>query len=179
MKGNVSMIGATVIFLIGLAMPGIAADSLKIGYIEAQKVLEGSKAGKKAKADLEEYVKSRQKIIDLEEKEMKELEDKLNSQGAVLSPEAKRTVQEEFQRKLLLYQKKVADLNKEVQTKKAEVLGRFNRCLEQIAKKVAEKEGYAIILDKDPEGGAIIYGEESMNLTEKVISEYDNEKTCQ
>ena len=42
-----------------------AGDSLKIGYIDAQRVLDNTKLGKKAKANLEEYVKSREKVFEL------------------------------------------------------------------------------------------------------------------
>jgi outer membrane protein len=167
--------------LIGLAagfflLAGIsvhAAESLKIGTINAQKVLDGTKAGKKAKTTMEEYVKSRQKIIDLEEQEIKGLEEELAKQGPVLSAEAKKDKQEMFQRKMMDYQKKVAELNKEVQTKKKDVLDDFNKSLEQVVKTIAEKEGYTVILDRNTEGGAILYAKESVDLTDKVIQEFD------
>ncbi len=161
----------TTIFLLSIVLAG--AENLKIGTIDAQKILDNTKAGKKTKATMEEYVKSRQKIIDLEEQEIKNLEDELVKQGPVLSAEAKKDKQDAFQRKMLDYQKKVAELNKEVQNKKKEVLEDFNKTLEQIVRNIAEKEGYTVILDRNTEGGIIVYAKESVDLTDKVIQEFD------
>lgn len=160
-----------IVFLLATVVAG--AENLKIGTIDAQRILDNTKAGKKAKAAMEEYVKSRQKIIDLEEQEIKNLEEELVKQGPVLSTEAKKDKQESFQRKMLDYQKKVAELNKEVQDKKKEVLGGFNKNLEQIVKKIAEKDGYTVILDRNSEGGVLVYVKESLDLTDKVIQEFD------
>ena len=159
------------IFLLSTVLAG--AENLKIGTIDAQKVLENTKAGKKAKATMEEYVKSRQKIIDLEEQEIKGLEDELVKQGPVLSAEAKKDKQETFQRKMLDYQKKVSELNKEVQNKKKEVLEDFNKTLEKVVKGIAEKEGYTVILDRNSEGGVVLYAKESVDLTDKVVQEFN------
>lgn len=162
---------ATTIFLLSTVLAG--AENLKIGTIDAQKILDKTQAGKKAKATMEEFVKSRQKIIDLEEQEIKNLEDEVVKQGPVLSAEAKKDKQETFQRKMLDYQKKVAELNKEVQSKKKEVLEDFNKTLDQVVKNIAEKEGYTVILDRNSEGGGLVYAKESIDLTDKVIQELD------
>jgi len=164
------VLAVSFLFLSGVSA---GAENLKIGTINAQKVLDGTKAGKKAKATMEEFVKSRQKIIDLEEQEIKSLEDDLAKQGPVLSAEAKKDKQETFQRKMIDYQKKVGELNKEVQSKKKEVLEDFNKTLEQVVKNIADKESYTVILDRNAEGGAIIYAKESVDLTDKVIKEFD------
>ena|SRR3990172_9460270 len=149
------------------------AENIKIGTIDAQRILENTKAGKKVKVTLEEYVKSRQKIIDLEEQELKNFEEELKKQLPVLSAEAKKDKQEGFQKKILDYQKKVTEVNNEVQNKKKEVLEDFNKTLEQIAKNIAEKEGYTVILDRNSGGGVIVYAKESVDITDRVIQEFD------
>jgi outer membrane protein len=159
------------LFFLSTVLAG--AENIKIGTIDAQKILDKTKAGKKAKATLEEFVKSRQKIIDLEEQDIKSLEDELAKQGSVLSEEAKKDKQETFQRKMQDYQNKVAELSKEVQNKKKEVLEDFNRTLEEIVKNIAEKEGYSIILDRNTEGGVLVYAKDSLDLTDRVVQEFD------
>jgi outer membrane protein len=150
-----------------------AADTLKIGFIDAQKVLDSTKLGKKAKANLEEYVKSREKILELERKDLKDLEEALAKQGALLSLEARKDKQEEYQRKLEQFQKKVLELNREVQDKQLELVKGFRKELEGVVKKIAEKEGYMFVLDKDSETGNILYAMESFDLTNMIIAELD------
>lgn len=152
------------------------ADSEKIGFVNAQKVLEVSEEGKRVQERMEEYVTTRQKVIDLEERELKQLEEDLTRQASLLSPEAKKVKQSEFQRKLIEYQKKARELNKEVQEKKIESLRNFNKKLELAVQEIAEKEGYLMVLDKNNEGGSVLFSKESHDITAKVIEQL-NSKT--
>ncbi|MEO2055584.1 MAG: OmpH family outer membrane protein [Nitrospira sp.] len=149
------------------------ADSEKIGFVNAQKVLEISKEGKSVQEKMEEYVTTRQKVIDLEERELKQLEEDLTRQGSLLSPEAKKVKQVEFQRKLIEYQNKARELNAEVQKKKVESLRKFNKKLELAVKAIAEQEGYFVVFDKNNEGGTVIFSSESNDITPQVIEKLD------
>jgi outer membrane protein len=150
-----------------------AADTLKIGFIDAQKVLDSTKLGKKAKANLEEYVESRRKILELEQKDLKDLEEVLTKQGALLSLEARKDKQEAYQKKVEQYQKKALEIERELQVKQLELVRGFRKELEGVVKKIAEKEGYIFVLDKDSETGNILYAKESFDLTTLVIAELD------
>jgi outer membrane protein len=172
------MVGLVSVIL-GVPAQAQTADGVKIGYIDALKIFDQSKVGKKAKGLLEEFVKSRQKIIDLEETEIKELEDSLAKQDTVLSPEAKKAKQEDLQRKFVAYQKKASDLTREIQEKKADVLNDFHRQLETVVKRVAERDGYALVLDKGSGGPAevsgVLYAKETLAITDKVLAELDKD----
>ena len=152
-----------------------AAAELKIGVIEPQKVLDNTGRGKKIKDTLQEYVKSRQRIIDLEEEELKKMEEDLVKQGAVLSPEAKKDKEESFRRRMMEYQRKVQQLNGEVQGKKKEALDEFNKSLEQIIKGIADKEKISLVVEKGDNGAGalVIYSNPSLDLTDRVIKELD------
>ncbi len=150
-----------------------AAEVQKLGFIDAQKILDQTRVGKKAKERMEEFVKSRQKIIDVDESEIKRQQDDLARQGTVLSEEARRAKEEQLQKRFAEYQKRVADLNKEVQSKKKEILEEFNKSLEEIVKHVAEKSGYTFVLDRGAEGGALFYAKETYDLTAEVVKEFD------
>lgn len=177
MRSRGKMIGAAIgtlfIWMVWIIPAVQAADSLKIGYVDAQKVLDNTKIGKKSKESMEEFVKSRQKIIDLDESEIKQLQDDVTRQSAVLSPDARREKEESLQRKVMDYQRRAGEMNKEVQTKKKEVLDKFNADLEVIVKKVAERGGYSFVIDRNAEGGVLLYAKESFDLTDEVAKEFE------
>lgn len=156
-----------------------AADGVKLAYIDTLKVFDQSKIGKKSKSVLDEFVKSRQKIIDLEETELKELEETLTKQASVLSADAKKAKQEDMQRKLLAYQKRANELNREIQDKKTEVLNDFHDQLQTVVQRVAEREGYSLVFDKGsggaPEVSSLLYAKDSLSITDKVLAELDKE----
>lgn len=154
-----------------------AADTQKIGVVDSQKVLDQSKAGKRAKGLMDDYLKSRQKVVDLDEQELKRLEGKITVQGAALTPEARRELQQDYQRKLEQYQRRVVELNREVQAKKSEVLREFNKGMEEIVKQIAQKDGYTLVLDQNGDNGPVLFHQDALELTDRVIKAYD--KTSQ
>ncbi len=164
---------ALALFLIPAFGALTGAAELKIGVVDAQRVLDSSKEGKRVKASMEEFVKSRQKIIDLEEDELKKAEEELSRQSSVLSAEARRVKQDEFQKKLIEYQRRAAELNKEVQGKRHDILRGFNERVEAAVKEIAEKEGYTLVFDRNSDGGAVVYAKESLDLTPRVIELVD------
>ena len=168
-----TVVGMALVGMVWIAPAVHAADAVKIGYVDAQKVLDNTKAGKKSKESLEEFLKSRQKIIDLDESEIKQLQEDLSRQAAVLSPDARREKEETLQRKVMDYQRRAGEMNKEVQAKKKEVLDKFNKELEGIVKKVAEQGGYTFVIDRNAEGGVLLYAKESFDLTDEVVKEFE------
>ncbi|HZX49407.1 MAG TPA: OmpH family outer membrane protein [Nitrospirota bacterium] len=162
----------TVLFIAMYTVLPVRAENTKIGFIDAQKVLDESLRGQQVKDQLNEYVQSRQKIVDIEETELKNLQEEMTKQGAVLSSSAKQEKEELFQRKFMEYQKKVSELQKEIQQRRTDKLEEFNVELEKIAKILGEKEGYSMILT-NLDVNIIIYAKPSLNLTDTVIQELD------
>lgn len=168
-----------VIFLglsaVTLEAPAFAAE-LKIAVVEPQKVLEQTKDGKKIKDTLQEYVTVRQKLIDQEEEDLKKMDEDLVKQGAVLSVEAKKNKEEQFRQRMGEYQRKVQQMNQEVQVKRKETLDEFNKNLEQIVRGIADKEKIALVLEKGDNGAGtlVIFSNPSFDLTDRVIKEMDS-----
>lgn len=160
------------LLLLAPALPAAAADAARTGWVDAQQVLDETEAGKAIKLRVEAFRDSRQKVIDLEEAELKNVEAKLGQQASLLSEEARREKQMDFQRKLSEYQKKVIELQRELQGKKDELLGEFNEVLLRAVKKVAEEAGYDYVLDYGGDG-SVLYGAPAHDLTAKVMAQID------
>jgi len=166
------LIWGMVIALMGWGSSALAQEG-KIGFVDAQAVLDRSKPGQASKDVLEQYVKSRQQLIDTDEQEIQQLDNELKKQSDVLSADAKKAKQEALQEKYAKYQKRSMELTKEVQDRRTEVLKEFNRKLVQAVQQVAERDGYTMVLDKETEGGVVLFAKESMNLTDSVVKELD------
>lgn len=173
MKNGINVLVIALVAALAVAAP-VWAET-KIGVIEPQKVLDGTRSGKKIKDSLQDYVKARQKIIDMEEDELKKEEEALIKQGAVLSPDAKKDKEDKFRQKMGEYQRKVQQLNQEVQVKKKEVLDEFNKSLEQIIRGIADREKITLVVEKGDSGAGalVIYSHPSLDLTDRVIKELD------
>ena len=173
MKQTTSMLLLLSTFLFGCVWP-VGATELKIGVVNPQKILDGTKRGKKIKEMLADYVQARQRLIQSEETDLKKAEEELKSQLSVLTPPLKEEKERVFQQKMMAYQRRVQELEGEVQAKKREVLGEFTRLIEQAVQEIAEKEKIVLVLESaaDP-GTPILYTQASLDLTARVIKTLD------
>ncbi|MFQ5992301.1 MAG: OmpH family outer membrane protein [Nitrospiraceae bacterium] len=142
----------------------------RIGVVDPQRVLNETDAGRQAKETLENYAKNRQAIVQLEEKELKRMEEDLLKQSSVLSANAKKTREERFRRKMVEYQQKVGELNREVQMKQKEVFDGFRGKVEEAVAKVAQEKGVLVVIEKGA-GGPTLYNDVSLDLSTAVIRE--------
>jgi len=112
-----------------LAVSGCAAGGAKVegkvGVVDPARVLSETNAGKKAKDSLSAFSKNRQALMEMEEKELRRMEEDFGRQASVLSTTAKREREEQFRRRMAEYQQKAGELNREVQEKQKDVLEAF------------------------------------------------------
>ena len=109
-----------------LVVSGCAAGGAKVegkvGVVDQARVLSETNSGKKAKDSLSVFSKNRQALIEMDEKELRRMEEDFGRQASVLSPTAKREREEQFRRRVAEYQQKAGDMNREVQEKQKDVL---------------------------------------------------------
>jgi outer membrane protein len=145
-----------------------------IGLVDPARVLNDSNAGKKAKDSLTAFSKNRQALIEIEEKELRRMEEDFIKQASVLSPAAKNEREQVFRRRMAEYQQKAGELNREVQEKQKDVLEAFRDKVEAVVAKVAKRNGLQVVIDKG-KGGPAIYGTQELDITTQVIEEFNKE----
>lgn len=162
---------------VGLVAGGCATTPstqpvVRIGVVDPQKVLNETEAGKKARESLNTFMKNRQALIELEEKELRRMEEDLIKQASVLSANAKKEREEQFRRRMAEYQQKANDLNREVQEKQKEVLEGFRDKVEKVVAKVAQRLGLVVVIEKG-RGGPTVYNDASLDISSMVIEEFN------
>lgn len=154
-----------------------AADTIKIGVMDQQVVMERSKAGKRAMEDMKSYSMTRQKIISADDQELKDLERTLQDPNGKLGDAVKQEKQEQFRSKLEAYQRRLQEFNREIQQKQREMVAEYSKKIAEAAEAVAQKEGYLAILDKggDATIRVVIYHQPALDVTEQVVKEFDRQ----
>jgi outer membrane protein len=155
---------------------GLAAELItnKIGHVDLVKALNESESGKKAKADLEFMIKSKQSTIDEKGKAIERAKADIEKQASVLSQDARKTKEEELESLLRDYQRLVADSQKEVKKKEGELTGDIIKELRGIVQKIGQEEGYTLILESAE--GQILYAAKEIDLTETVIKKFNESR---
>ncbi len=164
-----------IVFVSLFAAAGLASaqEAVKLGYVDIRKAINECKSGKSAMAELDKSIKEKQVKVDEEKKKLEVIQADYEKKASDLSEKEKTAKQKDFQEKVQVYQKILAEAQKEVKDKEAaytkKILGDINKAIEALAK--AGK--YTMIFGKTE--GAILYSKDGIDLTAKVIKKLDSE----
>ena len=119
-----------------------------MGVVDTQWLLKESKLGRQVNDTLNQFMKDRQALLELEQQELRNLENELLRQGSVLSPAAKQQKEEQLRQRMLDYQQKAGNMTREFQSKQAELLGEFRDQVDLVVKQIAQQQGLALVVEK-------------------------------
>lgn len=168
-------IGIITIFFVLFAFLNLqAADVVKIGLVDFQKVLDNSTAGKAAQAEINKKGETMEAEIRKMGEEVEALKNNLEREALVMSREAR----EEKERELRI---KISDLrvlqNRHMQTfqeTERELVQKIQKEVMDLVREIGAKEGYQLILERRESGA--VYFINSMDITDQIIAAYNNKK---
>ena len=174
-RTRVTTLICAVLVWLAMVSPGLSAETFIVGVMDQQVVVQKSKAGKRAIEELKAYSTTRQKIIEADEQELKELQQAL--QDEKLTDSAKAEKQGQLQAKGEAYQRRLADFNREIQQKQRELVAEYSRKVQTAAQTVVETNGYVAIIDKGNESTMriVLYYQPELDLTNQVVTEFDRQ----
>jgi len=150
-----------------------AVEPFKIGCIDLQKVLYESEAGKKAKSDIDALIKSKQSVLDEKRKVIEKMRGEVEKQASILSPEAKKSKQDELEKMEREYLRVAQDSDTEVRKKDNELRDIILKEILELVNKVGNEEGYTLIIER----GTVLYLDKVIDFTDEVIKKYNELKT--
>lgn len=176
-RGNVvlSLLGWFMIPILFCGLPSaFAEESVQIGVIDPQAVLENSNAGQKALATLKEHVMVRQKLLETDEVEIQKLEQQLQT-GTGRSETETQVLRETLQGKIQEYQRRRQTFQQEVQEKQKNLMVDYMKKIQGATKTIAERRGLSLVIDKGNEAimQIVIYSSKGMDITDEVVKEFN------
>ena len=150
-----------------------APATLKIGYIDVQRVLARSAAGMAAREQLEKERAGIQKEMDGRRQELEKLRDEIEKKGPLMTADARREKQEQFDRKRRDAARAADDFQKELEKREATLLQKVLQEMGGIIERVGKEKNYFMIVEKRNAG--VLYATTDADLTDEIIRAYDRE----
>lgn len=147
-------------------------SGVAIGVVDTQWLLKESKLGHQVNDTLNQFMKDRQALLELEQQELRNLENELVRQGSVLSPSAKQQKEEQLRQRMLDYQQKAGNMSREFQSKQGELLDEFREQVDLVVKQIAQQQGLTLVVDKGKNTSTRYY-DESMDFSSNVLEILD------
>jgi len=172
------MAGKKLSVVIGMILMGwfgsVLAADLKIAYVDIQRAVNESNAGKDAKKLITKDVEKFQGQIADKQKVLQNMKESLEKQAPMLNPDARTTREKEYQNKLREFQRWGEDTQNEINQKRMEMERNISLGLQKVIQKVGADEGYTLILEKNE--SIVLYVTKALDITDRVLKAYDAQK---
>jgi outer membrane protein len=172
------MVGKKLSVVIGMILLGwfgsVWAADLKIAYVDIQKAVNESNAGKDAKKVITKDVEKFQGQIADKQKILQTMKESLEKQAPMLNPDARATREKDYQNKLREFQRWGEDTQNEINQKRMEMERNISIGLQKVIQKVGADEGYTLILEKNE--SIVLFVSRALDITDRVIKAYDAQK---
>ena len=151
-----------------------AAAEVKIGYVDMQKAIQDTSAGKKAKKELEEAFNKKKKELEKKEADLKKMNEDFEKKSMVLTDDVRAKKQQELQTEMLKYRDMVGKSQMDIQKQERELTTPIIENLRKNLSAIAEKEGFTVILEKSEQ--SVLWAKKEIDLTPRLIEEFEKGK---
>ena len=162
---------AITIIVLGISAFAAQGAEVKIGCVDLNKALNESVRGAEAKKTLNDMVVTKQTVIDKMKGDVEKLEEEIEKQASVLTPEGKKEKEEQRDKLRKDIQRTFGDSQEEIKKKEMELMQGIIKDLRDIVNKIGEEEGYSAIFEISE--GNVVYWTKKLDITDKVIKRYN------
>jgi len=156
--------------VMGLMHPDLAFSAkVKIGLIDAQKIMRESKAAKRAQTVFLKDREAKMAILMGRQKEVRSLENELKKEGRKMSPSVRKKKTERLASQIKELRRLRSDLEEELKKKDAELRRELFQEIREIVEEFLKKENYTVILEKS----SVVAVDKAIDITDKIIRLYD------
>lgn len=152
---------------------GMAAENLKVGIFDMQKVMRESKSIEGQRQRLATQLDAKRKPLLEKEAYARGLEEKLKNDKN-LSPVERKSTEEKLANEARDMRRIKEDLDAEFQKIDREATQQTMREIAEVVKKLAAKDDYTLILEKS--AGGVVFSKDTIDITQRVLSDYDGGK---
>ncbi len=147
-----------------------AQERMKIGYIDVQRVIAESQSGKRAKERFQAQVKKAEADVQKERQDLERLKSDLDKKGPLLKEEERRSMEADLQKRSVVLQRTMNDYQQDLRQKESEIMSDILKEVEQIVNEVGKAEKFTLIFERSQ----IIYSDQGIDITSKVIETYNS-----
>jgi|TARA_B110000914_G_scaffold222688_1_gene236672 outer membrane protein len=147
-----------------LTTVAVAAEPMKIGVVNAQRLLGESPQAKAAQRVLEDEFSPVQAEMVVLQNAFKAKQEKLQRDIDVMSADERRNAERDLQNDQRNLQRRANELNEDFELRRDEMLGRMQQDLFSEIQRYANENGYDLVL-----GDGVLYMGGSLDITDEVL----------
>lgn len=147
-----------------LGAAAVKAQDIKVGFVNSAMLLEEAPQADAARKKLEKEFAPREKEIVSIQETLRELEEKIQRDGATWSEAEKSRQEREFNRRVRELQRYQAEFRDDLNLRRNEELGKLQRQIIQVIVDLAKSEGYDLIVSE-----SVVFASTRIDITDTVL----------
>ncbi len=169
MKKNIIL--SVYVVVLGIFLSGVtSAGELKIGYVKSARLLTEAPQVRSAENRLEEEFSPRKNELMAMQQDMRDLEEKLARDAAVMKAEEKRSVEKDILSRRREMKRLDDEFREDFSIRRNELLSSLQVQMNNIVTEFAKNNGYDLVL-----ADGAVYVSESIDVTDSVLQKMRNE----
>ena len=164
MKNSRGLLVAIAVLVFGLPLQAAWGADVKVGFVNALKVLEGAPQAERARKLLEKEFATRDRELVAAQKALKTQEEKLVKDGAIMSEGERGKLERDILNKRRELKRDQDEFREDVNLRRNEELGKVQREIVVSIQAVAKAGKYDLIM-----GEGVIYASERIDVTSRVV----------
>jgi outer membrane protein len=162
-------------------VPGIRAQSAaaaaaaptKIAIINIRNAIVATAEGKQAQATLQSQFAPKQNDLQSTQKQIEDLQRKLNEGARTLSDDEKAKMQRQGDLLTRRLQRNNDDLTEELNAAQGDIVDGIGRKMLEVLDRYSRENGYTVVLDTSAQGSPVVYGSSASDITQDIVRLYD------
>ena len=148
-----------------------ATPATKIGFVDLNRTLNQTKAGKNARAKLEKEKKDKQAVIDKAEADLKKKYADLEKQKGLLKEDVFMQKARAFQEEYVKFQEQAVKLQQELAMREAKLTDEIFQKAAKVIESIVKRDGYTMMLEKTE--SAVLFADKALDITDEVNKRLD------
>jgi outer membrane protein len=145
----------------------------KVGTISLQAAIVSTAEGKQASAELQTHFAARSTELQNLQKQIKDIQAKLQSSQQVLGEGERGRLQREGERLSGTLQRKQQYFQEDLNAAQQDMMNNIGPKLAEVLSKYSKENAYSVILDTSSQQTPVVYGAPQVDVTEEITKLYD------
>ena len=167
---GLSVVGALLV-MITSAQVALAAPEIKVGFVDLQKALASTDAGKEAQKKCEAEVKKLQGKLDEKKGDFEKLQGSYQKQKESLSDKARQEKEEELVSKEKDLKRNFQDAQEMLRRKNAQLVGELVEKMRKVVDEYGRSESFTMILERSGQG--VLFADSSIDVTDSIVKKFN------
>ena len=163
MKRYINPVAIPLLLAGSLFSQGLLAET-KIGFVDTVKLMEAAPQAKSAQSKIESEFSPREKELVALQRDIKQLEDKLSRDGAVMSESESTKLERDILAKRRDLKRAQEEFRDDLNIRRNEVLAKLQKEMYEAVVALAKDEKYDLIFSQ-----GVVYSSDKVDITESVL----------